>query len=472
LQREPRQTFFAIKELQPGDREDRQKVVKNWELEAKALQKMNSLNQKHIVRFITAFRRGQTGKEDHYLMFEWADGGNLRNLWKTIPQPSLSAKMVKSSIKQLLGLAQALCAAHYLNTTGASYRHGDLKPENILWFKGDDGIGTLKLGDWGVAKQHNIVTELRTNKTTTEYGTWRYEAPEVETGVRLNYLGQTPKRRSRLYDIWAMGCISLEFIIWLLYGLDELKRFNRSVRGEFSDHSPFYQIRLENGKKVARVHDVAVQWMDHMAKEPACKVGSTALGDLLDLVRGGLLVVKLPRRMGSNLANMGTEQPQLTRASARSSPDLPDNASDHPSPEPAGPQEPQAEGTPSIDITLAEPVRVPVQPEPEPEGRARILATDFQEALDHILGEDEEDSYWFTDILRSPVPGSSDDSSYTPARNGSEYHTEDTAGNMPTTRPPRDGSPAAGGLVVPKQERVWAAFAILCPSVTIIKECH
>lgn len=436
---EPGPLFFAVKEILPGDKKDRQKVARHWASEAKALARMNSLNQDHIVRFITAFRRCHKDEEDHYLMFEWADGGNLRNLWNATPQPTLRASLVKATIKQLLGLAKALCATHYLDKKGASYRHGDLKPENILWFRDSGEIGMLKIGDWGEAKGHNIVTELRPSKTMAEYGTRRYEAPEVEIGVRLNFLGQAPKRRSRLYDIWAMGCITLEFIVWLLYGVDDLKRFNQSVRGGFSDNSPFYRVSLENGKKVARVHDAAVQWMDHMARDPACRVGTTALGDLLELVRTGLLAVKLPRRMGSNLANMGSEQPDVTRPSTR----------------PAGPHEPPISSIPSINITPADPVRIPVQPEPEPEGPARLLATDFRKRLEHILGEDEDESYWFTDAPRPPAPASTDDSAYIPAQGGYEYHTEDTAGNM--SRPMKNGQSAPEGLVVPEAERVVGA---------------
>ena len=66
---------------------------------------MNELGQKSIVRFITAFRRLCRDAEEHYVMFEWADGGNLRNLWERMPSPILSGKLVKSVIDELLGLA-------------------------------------------------------------------------------------------------------------------------------------------------------------------------------------------------------------------------------------------------------------------------------------------------------------------------------------------------------------------------------
>ena len=49
-----------------------------WDKEAANLTKMNSHNSPNIVKFITAFRQGDTGSQMYYLMFEWADGGHLR----------------------------------------------------------------------------------------------------------------------------------------------------------------------------------------------------------------------------------------------------------------------------------------------------------------------------------------------------------------------------------------------------------
>lgn len=166
----------------PRDNDDREKMTAYWESEIKALKKMNKLNNNHIVRFVAAFRRCHKDGRDHYLMFEWADGGNLRSLWETFPRSSISASLVKDSCRQLLGLASALAVAHNLSDS-SSYRHGDLKPANILRFNNGTEIGLLKIGDWGEAKEHNSVTELRFDKTSAAYGTLRYEAPEVEVGL-------------------------------------------------------------------------------------------------------------------------------------------------------------------------------------------------------------------------------------------------------------------------------------------------
>ncbi|KAF1924144.1 uncharacterized protein M421DRAFT_8979 [Didymella exigua CBS 183.55] len=419
-----RQRLFAIKELKAEA--NLQERAEHWEKEVKALRMMNKLNQAHIVRFITAFRRKKRNDgEEHYLMFEWANGGNLRDLWDRIPSPNLTGTLVKSVVKQILGLASALAAAHNLNQTEASYRHGDLKPENILIFDEEptvagnerertvaeedrQPIGTFKIGDWGEAKYYgkDQPTELRSQKTTARFGTRRYEAPEVVTGVTRKYLGQPVKRRSRLYDIWAMGCIILELMIWLLYGVEGYHMFRQNVS------ETFYQIKKENTKTIAQVHSAATRWMDYMAQEPACEI-NTAMGQLLEFVRNNLLVVKLPRRMGS--FRPSPEDTDQSRTDSFLEPKVPqDLRSDlNQALENAHLSEPSAlNGLPTFTITEPEPTsdldknhtREPVQPEPELPGHSRCLASDFYEAMDGIHTEDDVIGFWETHPERDRTP--------------------------------------------------------------------
>jgi len=387
------------------------KTTIDWEREAAILQKMNTLQQEHIVRFITAFRRGERGSERHYLMFEWADGGNLRNLWRTYNRQQLTPGLVQSAVKQLEGLATALHKAHYPGTS-TSFRHGDLKPENILWFKPDaradqDDIGILKIADWGLAREQLIVTVLRSTKTVTLYGTRRYEPPEEETrlGVGLtvpgqNQQGKQPKRRSRLYDIWAMGCIALEFLIWLMYGPEELRRFNDSFRTGISEHSePFYEVlELENGRTVAQVHRVATAWMNHMAQDPICAPGATALGNLLDIVQNNLLVVRLPERLATfDSAETPMALGRRRADSAASVSSLASSISELPTQAGTG-----AEPLPSIVVSKEESSGVSQLGPPEREpvllsksaGPERARAMDLVRFLNEMIVDHEEESYW------------------------------------------------------------------------------
>ncbi|KAF2265195.1 HET-domain-containing protein [Lojkania enalia] len=126
----------------------------------------------------------------------------------------------------------------------------------------------------GLAKRHVVATQERPNLTTTRYGTILYEAPEAVTAVR---------GLSRLYDIWSMGCITLEFIIWILYGNDELNNFYDQMKGGND-----------------QFHRTVTDWMDHIQKDPECSQDS-AIRDLLYIVRTKLLVVPLPPRRQSTM---------------------------------------------------------------------------------------------------------------------------------------------------------------------------
>lgn len=161
-----RKANVAIKKLHLSYSEDedaQRKFEEGWDKEVKAHMEMTRLENPNIIQFITAMTRDQ----ERLLMFEWADGGNLREFWTKTPR--LTRPFVNSVIAQLQGLAYALEEMHSLN-----YRHGDMKPENILRVKTPakqgppmPDIGTLKICDMGLSKQHITETRLREVATGT-----------------------------------------------------------------------------------------------------------------------------------------------------------------------------------------------------------------------------------------------------------------------------------------------------------------
>lgn len=133
------------------------KLEAEWSREVKAHQEITKLHNPNIIQFMAAVTRDH----ERFLMFEWADGGNLREFWSRTPR--LTRPFVKNVIAQLRGLAHALEEMHSLK-----YRHGDMKPENILRIKPDANqaastldVGTLKICDLGLSKQHIAETRLR-----------------------------------------------------------------------------------------------------------------------------------------------------------------------------------------------------------------------------------------------------------------------------------------------------------------------
>lgn len=253
-------------------------MYKEWEAECKALEDTSGLGHPHVVQVRAIISKARR----HYFMFQWAGGGSLRDFYERKPAPKLDASLVRDIVRQLLGLADALHALHNYKGEG-SYRHGDLKPENILIFEDATTSGTWKIADMGLAKRHVAATEVR-GPTSTRYGTPSYEPPEVQTMPLV--------ARSRLYDIWSMGCITLELVIWLLYGDETLVAFNNSMKTSSKHANPYWI--FNHGDRVARIHPNVADVMNHIREDPECQ-GLTAIGDLLGLVETKLLVIPLPK---------------------------------------------------------------------------------------------------------------------------------------------------------------------------------
>ncbi|KAJ4294144.1 hypothetical protein N0V90_007834 [Kalmusia sp. IMI 367209] len=111
-------------------------------------------------------------------------------------------------------------------------------------------------------------------------GTIMYEPPETELDQH-----DPKKGRSRRYDIWSMGCIYLELIIWLLYGPEGLDDFSGRLRSS----KRFYEF---DSSKKPKLHNVVEVWVKHIKNDLRCPP-NTALRNLLDLVISGLLQTDL-----------------------------------------------------------------------------------------------------------------------------------------------------------------------------------
>jgi serine/threonine protein kinase len=273
---------IAIKEFTESTADTSARI---WEKELRNMGTLSKLHHEHIVRGLGGFTSG----DRRCLLLEWADGGNLREFWRAHPSPTLGALLVQELIIQFCGLADALANLHKLNC-----RHGDLKPENILRFISMASVlGTLKISDFGIAKVHLVATQFRHNATTTQYTTPLYEPPET--------IGKDKRGlpRSRSSDIWSIGCIFLEFLIWLLYGTDSLEDLNDALgigaQSFVLKPRSFYQVYTYGAPPI--VHPAATEWIDYIRhQDPECSRW-TAIRDLIDLIRVGLLVVDINERV-------------------------------------------------------------------------------------------------------------------------------------------------------------------------------
>ena len=139
-----------------------------------------SLRHPHI---ITIYDIGTAG-EVVYIAMEYVDGGDLRHKIENRVAPVRALDLIAR-------IGQALEYAHRRGIV-----HRDVKPANIL-FRGD---GTPLLGDFGIAKEVSVDTEL--TSTGTILGSPFYMSPEQAEGLPVD--GRT--------DIYSLGVIFYEML--------------------------------------------------------------------------------------------------------------------------------------------------------------------------------------------------------------------------------------------------------------------
>jgi serine/threonine protein kinase len=261
------------------------------------LQQLKGLQHPHIIRHFVSIHKGKKG----YIIFPWADGGSLQEFWENSMYAS-SRERTLWSIQQMLGLTTALHLLHQ----HFECRHGDLKPGNILCFK-NDGETVLKIADFGLSKIHHAQTMYRKSATTTLSLTPSYQAPEVEF-EKVDEKNQSP--RSRRFDIWSLGCVFLEFSIWLLHGPETIKKFagaRGTGRSSTDGSRPLYQV-TDKATKAAKVHQLVIWTIKCLQDDPRCK-GDTALAALLNLIKDHMLQPEVKKRYWA--ADVGKELEEI-----------------------------------------------------------------------------------------------------------------------------------------------------------------
>ncbi|HMJ59917.1 MAG TPA: serine/threonine-protein kinase [Gemmatimonadales bacterium] len=177
----------------------------------------------------------------HYLALEWADGESLASfLHRNGPlAPADAVKLVRQ-------LADALAAAHK-----AGIVHRDLKPENIMY---DARMGTVKLLDFGIARDAELPPEERLTRTGFFVGTLQYVAPEALSGELVD--GRA--------DIYSLATITY----YLLTGRHPFTgRSPRELFQQLLSQPPLPLSQAVKGLKVPPGVEAAV--MKGLARHPA-----------------------------------------------------------------------------------------------------------------------------------------------------------------------------------------------------------
>lgn len=277
----------AVKKLLSSDQDPADR-------EAKVLEMMRGLQTDHMIKAIAYY----IYDDKHHFIFPWAEHGNLWEFWTKGQGPSLERPYIIWVFRQLRGLADAIEQLHEKKIC----RHGDLKPENILCFSQDNNDGSSTPGvrmvitDVGLARDHIERTQFR-ESTNTRVSTKRYAGPEMDIAPHAPL--------SRRFDIWSMGCILLEFVIWILYGGEEL------IRCTETPITTFYKVKRDEGERVISVEiEPTVQgWISSISKDSRCASG-TAIERLVHLITDKLLVVNVQDPIESSVLVEEPEQPK------------------------------------------------------------------------------------------------------------------------------------------------------------------
>jgi len=185
--------FVALKLLAPERVQDA-KFAERFTREAQALAALNHPN------IVTIYDFGQAGGF-YYLLMEFVDGLNLRQLLRTR----------KFTPEEALAIVPTLCdALQFAHDRGIVHR--DIKPENLLL----DKTGKVKVADFGIAKMLGTVNGGRVGTTAapetvtqSAVGTPSYSAPEQKTD---------PQRVDNRADIYSLGVVFYEMLTGELPG--------------------------------------------------------------------------------------------------------------------------------------------------------------------------------------------------------------------------------------------------------------
>ncbi|EWZ32427.1 serine/threonine protein kinase [Fusarium oxysporum f. sp. radicis-lycopersici 26381] len=209
---------MAMKKMEL-ESEDQIKYVNKEMTNVKSLR---LLDHDHLVKAILACTRGKQA----LFFFPWAKGGDLYNFLKSNSNEGMAA--IIWMLDQMVGLCSALSLL-----ADKGYRHGDLKPANILLFPEKSGSYRLKITDVGLSKLHILATSRRLNGTTAKATTRRYSPPEFD--LLFDDDGEPVEdsddiKLSRKFDVWSLGCVFIEFLIWAKLGRQKYKEFDRSMK--------------------------------------------------------------------------------------------------------------------------------------------------------------------------------------------------------------------------------------------------
>ena len=220
------------------------------------LERVNKLQDPHIVRVLKAYKHGKS----YNLIFPLAKTNldqYLRDINHHAPDTFQSSPECSPLWTQLLGVFTALDRIINYNLPGeqgasAVYGyHFDLKPANILI----EDSGRFIISDFG---QANFKLGGGTSQVTGMGGTPAYAPPETDG---------SDNKPNRKYDIWSLGCILLEVCAFVVGGFEGVRNFDAlKVSRSLNVEDDRFFIKKVHARSYYEVKPQIVSWMKRLPK--------------------------------------------------------------------------------------------------------------------------------------------------------------------------------------------------------------
>lgn len=162
----------------------------------------------------------QNGKG--YIILEHADQGSLLDFYKRNDLPVDKAHY-ESFWRNFANLFMGVAMLHHIGKRpgAVSFRciHQDLKPANIFVFKGPDEHAydyRFKIGDLGLSSLDLVGIQDEDRLALDNQSTKMYGAPELTS--HHNQLAILPQGVTFEVDVWSLGCLTAESLVWTVSG--------------------------------------------------------------------------------------------------------------------------------------------------------------------------------------------------------------------------------------------------------------
>ncbi|KAI1184739.1 kinase-like domain-containing protein [Nemania serpens] len=252
-----------------------------YQNEIEQLKSFNGTIAPNLVTLLTTFKH----QDKRHFLFPWATC-DLFSYWDTEQTQPRMLENARWFSKQIVGLVEAVSAIHWpLHMEHRYGRHGDLKPDNILWFKPykKDPKGILVVSDMGFTVAHSTYSRSKDAPGKVAHFTPEYRPPELDTETGFV---------SRKYDVWTLGCIFLEMVIWFLGGKEERDQFRadrRSVEQKYGTSIFTFFALVSRGSEL-QAH-VKQSVFDHMEKIRQHAYKSQFTHDIVNIIQNHMILV-------------------------------------------------------------------------------------------------------------------------------------------------------------------------------------